>query len=135
MFFETERGKRGKRGTMRPSITCKYCDQTTHEWKAECVDHLGKRPYVAALLSKLARHEKESAAITKKGDRAVKLNGLHAQEILAEVRTSGPITQRELVSATKFPDAVVRACLRKMEAAKMLKICQEGRERFVVALV
>jgi len=128
MFFEN------KRNVANPTVVCKYCSKLARGGKPECVDHLSKRPYVATLMAEMLQHEKEERRVEKQGSRAVKLDGLHVSEILIELRMHGPKTVGGLVRNTQFSEVVVRACLQKMQRAKMVKIYQDMCGRPVAVL-
>jgi len=128
MFLEA------KRDIRRPYLSCKHCARPTHEGKAECIEHLSKRPYIAALFQKMEQHEKDVIRIEKQGTRAVKLDGMHVSEILNELRMYGPKTVEGLKRATRFSETIVLACAKKMRQAGLVKTLTNNRGSMVVGL-
>lgn len=128
MFFEA------KRSTSRARSMCKHCNKPTHEGKPECVEHLGRRPYIAALLQKMKQHEKDASRIEKQGTRAVHLDGLHVSEILNDLHMHGPKTIAGLCRATQFSEAIILACVRKMRKEELIKMLTNRRGDTVITL-
>lgn len=127
MFFEATRSH-SRHGS------CKYCNKLTHDGKDECVEHLSKRPYVAALLQTMKQHEKETARIEKQGIRAVDPQGLHVSEILSDLNMHGPKTIAGLSRSTQFSQAVVSTCVKKMKLMHLVRLFGDSRGNVVVAL-
>lgn len=119
MFFEPSRNA-------RPRNACNYCNKPTHEGKSECVEHLHKRPYIAALLKRMEQQEKDGVKIEHQGTRAVKLDGPHVSEIVGVLKLQGPKSVEELSRSTHFSRVVVSACLRKMELATLVKMLKNS---------
>jgi len=101
------------------------CLKTTREGKPHCPDHVEDHAYVQEILSQLAARDRELENVSKRGWRAVTLDGITATEILLYLRIHGERTvervRREHL-LSRYPKAVTRAYAQALANAKRVTV-------------
>ena len=102
-----------------PTLACAHpgCLETTRERKPYCTEHVTSLPYVQNLLARLAEREAELEEVSRRGYRAVDVDGLNSAELLLQLSLFGERTvprmcrdlQLELAVAEGFAYALARA--------------------------
>lgn len=110
-FASSSAGRHGSRFCEKEG-----CAQTTREGKPYCPDHTGEHPYVQQILQTLADQQLEEKLVSKKGHKAVDLQGLNTQELMLHLEMHGSRTVERLSRdlaidvkvLKKYVDALVR---------------------------
>lgn len=100
--------------TRRESPRCQAtgCDQGTRERKPFCIEHLEHSSYVAELLRVLQARDDELVRVAQVGSRAVRVEGVTAQEILLQLRLYGKRTTARLSRDLSIKEGLVRCYAR-----------------------
>jgi hypothetical protein len=122
-----------------PSRTCEDCGKPTRERKPFCSDHIVNHGYPKHLDDVLKGVSDELKAVAKHGHRAVQLDGLVVEEILAGIASSGQLSWRRLLKdhvafLVNEPSHVTGAYLQKLRNADLINVRPSGRKMDVVSL-
>jgi hypothetical protein len=123
-----------------PTRTCDVCGGPTRERKPYCTECVVQHAsYPKALTAILSDVEKELEDVRRRGEKAVRLNGLVVEEILEGIRNNGRLTWRRLIKdhvafLNSAPMSVSYAYLTKLQASGLVDVTQTRRGGEIVTL-
>ena len=120
--------------TKTESRTCDHpgCVERTRDGKPFCLDHVEDHPYVRGLLAQIAEREAQDDLVSRKGPRAVELDGVTVQEILQHLELHGARTKERLVREVNLPAAVLHGYVRALVKRGLVKLGKTKRGSTVV---
>lgn len=110
------------------------CKRATREGKPYCSEHVGRLPYVQALVEQIAEKEAEEAQVAKRGVRAVDPYGLTAREVLLTLWVNGERTVARLSRELNIDFETVKLYVRCLERNGFVNVEPTRRGAGVVSL-
>lgn len=123
-----------------PSRMCDVCGGPTRERKPYCTECVVKHAsYPKALITVLEGVEEELHDVQQRGEKAVRLNGLVVEEILAGIASNGRLTWRRLLKdhvafLNNATETVSNAYLNKLQTSGLIDVALTRRGGDVVSL-
>ena len=110
------------------------CAQATRLGKPYCSQHVALHPYVRELLAQLEAQENELAKVRRMGARAVRSDGLTAQEIIAYLRAHGRRTVKRLARDLNMEFVVLEGYMRALKRRRLISVTTTRRGTRLVQL-
>lgn len=111
------------------------CVQATREGKPFCSDHVERLSYVQEVQARIAARERELAEVTKRGARAVDIEGIVARDILLSLWINGQRSVARLSRELNVDFEVLKHYVSRLKKAKQLTQTSPRRGAGKVTLV
>ena len=133
MTLDRRQSRRAGRRPVPARECCRVpgCGHATTERKPYCIDHIDRLPYVKELQAELAHRDAEemAAASSRRGWKAVELEGSRAREIVDQLAVKGAQTPKRLAITVEIRPNSLENYLSALERAGLVKKLTLGSRR------